>query len=179
MGPLVRGCGILVVLFSLIILYQVVQTAWSLFKDHSVIVTFADEINVHTGLDDAINGVLGSRDFERLFGNGQVSISIKKKSAQEPTPEQADEEAPESPQESSIKAPQKPKKVISVTYFIAWLLGLMLLGLIARIGLWTMKTGASMALNGSDQQSELKALLAQILYERSRSEDPIVKDRIG
>ncbi|MCB0336840.1 MAG: hypothetical protein KDD62_11065, partial [Bdellovibrionales bacterium] len=75
--------------------------------------------------------------------------------------------------------PQKPKKVISVTYFIAWLLGLMLLGLIARIGLWTMKTGASMALNGSDQQSELKALLAQILYERSRSEDPIVKDRIG
>lgn len=161
-GLIVRFFGIAVVVFGLVIAYQVVEAAWGLFDDQQLVVRLTDKINEQTNLDVAISSTVMDARVQTIL------TKLAGDSSSEPSKEiMAEGITPKSSAHKQKDRLQNTDETLKVSYFVAWSLTIILLGMIAKIAFWAMTSGAKMCLYGTDHQNELKNLLKQIINEKS------------
>ena len=151
---ILRFIGVGIVFFGIMIAYEVVSHAWELFEDQKRIVEFAATINEHSQVDDWLNHVQTPGMLENQFK--QVSKALEEAGGGGATVTQQVQAQTVTGTQTSVK----------FSYFFAWLLTLMLLGLIAKVGTWIIVTGGKLALYGGEKNQELKKLLKELLAER-------------
>ncbi|HIF50067.1 MAG TPA: hypothetical protein EYQ42_00780 [Thiotrichaceae bacterium] len=129
----VRICGLLLLFIGLWIAIQVFSEALALYKDPTNIERMATAIEAGSNIDKSIDPIQ-----ESLLGEDEVTADA----------------------EENVNANTKINgNGIRLSYFIAWVVDLLLLLLLARIALATIKTGGELALYDEQIKKFAKQLI--------------------
>jgi hypothetical protein len=137
---LVKAAGFVLLVVGLWISLAVIAEAWSLYRDPAQIERFADAIEEGSHLDRAISSVAQDKNTDLEEASAADII----------------ENAQTTPAAASDPAPQ-----FRLTYFVAWLIELMLLMLIGRLALAAVKTGGELVLH----DRHIKRFVRELLRE--------------
>ncbi len=129
LGIVVRMCGLLLLFIGLWIAIQVFSEALALYKDPKNIERMATAIEAGSNIDKSIVPIRDS-----LLGDEETAT------------------------EPAIK-PDHGSHTFRISYFIAWVVDLLLLLLLARIALMAIKTGGELAL----YDAQIKRFARQIV----------------
>jgi hypothetical protein len=130
----VRMCGLLLLFIGLWISIQVFSEALALYKDPANIERMATAIEAGSNIDKSIVPIRDS-----LLGEDEAGIETASK-------------------------PENVAEGFRVSYFIAWVVDLLLLLLLARIAIMAIKTGGELAL----YDAQVKKLARQIVQARKQ-----------
>jgi hypothetical protein len=137
---IVRGFGLVLLLVGMIVALMVITSAWSLYDDPEEIEAFARAIEHGSNLDLTLSRA-------KSAGREQLETGTTDDGS---TPEYADVPRPE----------------FRFSYFVAWLIAILLLMLIGRLSIAAVRTGGELAL----YDVQVKKLARALLQERARSE---------
>lgn len=129
LGIVVRMCGLLLLFIGLWIAIQVFSEALALYKDPTNIERMATAIEAGSNIDKSIVPIRDS-----LLEGEEIET------------------------ETAIK-PDSDAHAFRISYFIAWVVDLLLLMLLARIAIMAIKTGGELAL----YDAQIKRLARQIV----------------
>ena len=180
----VRLTGLGVLIVGLITSFHVVKRAWLLLDEPQTIENFADEVERQSHINAAIARMPPLNDILNPLGpqSSPAFIPLPPGSKLPTTKEELDTmtnainalptpgaQSPTVPNALS-NPPKSPKKeaAFNGAFFAAWLLQLMVLGLIARIGLWAVVEGGKLAVARTDQEQMLQRIFRELIRE-SRS----------
>ncbi|MGR8920324.1 MAG: hypothetical protein ACU85V_11945 [Gammaproteobacteria bacterium] len=121
LGLAVRGCGLVLLLVGFVVALMVIINAWSLYNDPARIESFARAVEHGSGLDLTLS-----------------SAAAAARAELEPVAPDAGATA------ASTRAERDPE--LRFSYFVAWLIALLLLLLIGRLAIAAVKTGGELAL---------------------------------
>ena len=157
---MLRVLGVVILLTGLYGAYQVVERAWMLFEKQETVVKFAEEIEKHAHL----NAFLGQM-------NVLVDFVNKAKSAIPDNQNQAFGKSTYPSTPPAAAAATAPVPALNASYLMAWILTLVLLGLIGRISFWAITAGGKLALFSLDHDEQLRGILRQLIQEvRAKSQ---------
>lgn len=131
LSVVVRLCGLLLLFIGLWIAIQVFNEALALYKDPANIERMASAIEAGSNIDKSIAPIR-----ESILGNDESDIEVKNKAN-----------------------PKSNTESFRVSYFIAWVVDLLLLLLLARIAIMAIKTGGELAL----YDTQIKRFAKQII----------------
>lgn len=132
----VRICGVLLLFVGLWLSIQVFSEALSLYKNPGNILRMATAIEAGSNIDKSFRPTHDS-----LLGQNEISVKHK----------------------SSLKIKTDNFRI---SYFIAWVIDLLLLLLLARISITAIKTGGELAL----YDAQIKRLARQIVQAKRKQE---------
>ena len=144
MAIIVRVIGLFLLLAGLWVAIQVMLEALELYQKPQKIERFAIAIEQGSNIDKSL-------------------VSLRQSVIQESADEDADTITPSEPQ---AKAYQSPGNV-RVSYFLAWVIVILLLLLIARISLTAIKTGGELVL----YDMQIKQFAKMLVRESSKARD--------
>ncbi len=150
---LLRFLGAAILLAGLYGGYQVVERAWLLFEKQDTIVRFAEEIDKHAHL----NGFVAQLGVVVDFVN-------KAKNALPENPPADGGPIPPPPTRTAAYA-GSPAEPVNASYFVAWILTIVLLGLIARISMWAITAGGKLALFSINSDHQLRLVIRELIQE--------------
>ncbi len=130
MSIIVRFCGLMLLFVGLWIAIQVFNEALALYKDPANIERMATAIEAGSNIDKSIAPIRDS-----ILGD-DTSVA-----------------------EAALKAKNNTDGLFRVSYFIAWVVDLLLLLLLARISIMAIKTGGELAL----YDAQIKRFARQIV----------------
>ena len=134
----VRGCGFVVLFVGLWVTLKVVHEALTLYADPSRIEVLADFMERSSNLDKNMLSVQQLRGSE-----APPSFDLPPGNVDPASQTASDYEA----HNDQLAAPDLPPRTsLRLTYFVAWIVELLLLLLVARIGLAAIKTGGELVL---------------------------------
>lgn len=131
LSVVVRLCGLMLLFIGLWIAIQVFNEALALYKDPTNIERMATAIEAGSNIDKSIAPIRDS-----ILGNEEAGIEVDNKSK-----------------------PENKTESFRVSYFIAWVIDLLLLLLLARIAIMAIKTGGELAL----YDTQIKRFAKQIV----------------
>lgn len=145
------GLAILVVGFSIAI--QLVTTVWGLFSDQSLIQELTSQVEQHSHLNSVIERLVKPFAPE-VFGTETVD-----------------------PGQASIDSETLPSSQIqslNISYFVAWILAVLLLGLVGHVAALTLSTGARLLHAGKPSpptttKEDMKEIIQQLAEEIARN----------
>lgn len=155
---IVRAIGLVLLLFGLWLTLEVLNEAWQLYHEPERIERFAKAIEEGSNIDRSI-----------------APLQIE-------TPDQADTDstAPSAGefnvygQEEDAAAqsgtPEQPQYRLSLSYYIAWVIALLLLLLLARIALGVVRTGGELVLYETQMKRFARELVRETVRGRDRKE---------
>lgn len=135
-----RGFGMLLMVFGLVVALTVIVSAWSLYHDPSNIDGFARAVERGSHIDKAVRGA--ASDARR-----QLDLGVRPDAARLP----GDSPAPGA-------APQD----VSVAYFVAWLLAILLLFLLGTLAMAAVRTGGELVLYDAKVKKLARAIIDEI-----------------
>ncbi|MGB1799838.1 MAG: hypothetical protein ACPHLK_03295 [Gammaproteobacteria bacterium] len=131
LSVVVRLCGLILLFIGLWIAIQVFNEALALYKDPSNIERMASAIEAGSNIDKSIAPI-----HESILGEDEVSSDV----------------------ETTVKVKENTEG-FRISYFIAWIVDLLLLLLLARISFMAIKTGGELAL----YDAQIKKFARQLL----------------
>ena len=134
----VRGFGLVLLLVGIIVALMVITSAWSLYDDPEKIESFARAIERGSNLDLSLSSA-------KTAGRGQLEPSAVDGG---PIPEET----------------VAPQPEFRFSYFIAWLIAILLLMMIGRLSITAVRTGGELAL----YDVQVRKLARALLEERAR-----------
>lgn len=137
MNTLVRGIGLVVLVLGLVLALITIREAWLLYHQPARVERFAVAIETGSNIDHSLSSLRESVAADAPAGN--------------------DEPAAATPGSEAAAAPDN----IRVSYFLAWVIVLLLLLLLARIALSAIKTGGELAL----YDTHIRQFARQLLKE--------------
>ncbi|MFN8390074.1 MAG: hypothetical protein U0136_07265 [Bdellovibrionota bacterium] len=152
-GTFIRLLGVCVLVLGLYSAWRVVERAWLLMEKPDAIATFSNEIEKQTHLNAFVGQMKIVVDFVNRAKNALPAVS-------EPAPPPQKPSAGSTPSEVDVVAAP-----LNASYFSAWIIYIVLLGLIARISLWAVGEGARLAVYQGEGNAQLKAVLQELLRE--------------
>lgn len=135
---IVRGCGLLVLLVGLAVLLKVVKEALILYEDPTRIEILAARIESAANLDVNLSPAGPRLDAPGQDAPAQNAPALPQARSGDTGPGAAPPPAP--------PARRVARPGLRLSYFVAWIIELLLLLLIARIGLAAIKTGGELVL---------------------------------
>jgi hypothetical protein len=156
-GPqtaLIRFLGIAIIAGGLFSAVQVVEKAWSLLDKPDSITALAEEIESQAHLNAFVNQLSVVVDFMNKAKAALPQLQPPQGQAPAPAAE---------PQSAAVVAAP-----INASFFAAWIIVVVLLGLIAKISLWAVTSGVQLATYGGDSERQLKMVLRELLQEVRR-----------
>lgn len=166
---LVQVAGLIVLVGGLFSAAQVVSRGWALLEKPATIVPFAEEIERQTHLNQFVGQFNLMFEFFRRANSALppgVPLPAKGDSIYDPVPYPT-KGAPAQqtlPTDSATAAPREP----NASYFVAWIITIILLGLIARISLWAVTEGGKLVLFSGNQDRQLKRVIRELAAEIRR-----------
>ena len=156
---IIRFIGLAVMLSGLITAYQVVSKAWLLLEHPENLNSFAEQIEKASHM----NSFVGKIDLllQDLTSHGKRSLPIVMDSNHGTSPRFVQPSASESGEQKAMNA----------SYFAAWGLVLLLLGLIARVSFWAISEGGKLALYTSYQDRQTEKFLKSLVQELRLKQD--------
>lgn len=156
----IRIVGLAVLLGGAVIAFQVVQAAWELFENQSRVVLLSQQVEEATNINRIANEFV---DIAKLIKFVNPSAL---QNASEDIP--ADISGSSQIANSKSSPPDTNQDLrLNLTYFVAWIIVFLLLGLIARVAYWFISAGGRVALYGSDQGHQLTKALKHVLLEKN------------
>lgn len=134
LGIIVRLLGLVILVIGLTVALKVIIEAWELYKEPQNIERFATAIEQGSGLDSLIN------NFAQKSSN--------------PDPDVAN---------SELKRPT-PQQSLRLTYFVAWIIVVLLLMVIGGLGMSAIRTGGQLAL----YDLQVKRFAREVLNEAKK-----------
>ncbi len=144
----VRAIGLILLLFGLWLSLEVLNEAWQLYHEPQRIERFAEAIEQGSNIDRNI-APLQLELPDRPGGEGNELDPYGR----------GDQRAPET-------AAAEPQYRLSLAYYIAWVIALLLLLLLARIALGVVRTGGELVL----YETQMKRFARELVRETVREE---------
>jgi hypothetical protein len=141
----VRCFGLVLMVVGLIVALTVIASAWSLYRSPTHIENFAQAVEQGSHLDLTLANA-SQRGQQQLETSDRAGIS--------PLPHAADASAATAPPAS-----------FRFSYFMAWLIALLLLLLVGRLAIAAVRTGGELAL----YDVQVKKLARALIEERART----------
>ena len=165
LSVIVQIVGIAVLICGLIGAYQVVWKAWSLLDNPTSIVPFAEEIEKETQL----NRYLGQFNimvefFEKANRALPAQAAPSPASVYDPVPYPT-KVPPNSAKPAPDAAPPSGPFAPNASYFVAWTITIIILGLIARIALRAVAEGGKLVVIATNQDQQLKRVIKELATE--------------
>lgn len=135
LGIIVRLLGLVVLVIGLTVALKVIIEVWDLYKDPHNIERFATAIEQGSGLDSLIN------NFSKQTNNSDTENTIS---------------------QTEIRVQQQSS--LRLTYFVAWIIVILLLMVIGGIGMSAIRTGGQLAL----YDLQVKRFARQVLNEAQK-----------
>ncbi|BBM82317.1 hypothetical protein [Candidatus Uabimicrobium amorphum] len=137
-----KTLGIVMVIIGVVFLFSVTKQIWELFENPAAVKNFSQRFEEESGIDKFINSMI----------NASFSKFDEIKDAM-----------PQNQQNPNNKPQNKPVDVqpLHISYFAAWFFKIILLSVIARIALWMIREGSTLA----RKERETRALIAGIARE--------------
>ncbi|MCC6707035.1 MAG: hypothetical protein IT492_05645 [Gammaproteobacteria bacterium] len=140
----VRSFGLVLMVVGLIVALTVIFSAWSLYRSPTHIESFAQAVEQGSHLDLTLS---------RATQNGQQQLDTSDRAGLAPPARTAD-------------TPDKtPPASFRFSYFMAWLIAILLLLLVGRLAIAAVRTGGELAL----YDVQVKKLARALLEERTRT----------
>jgi hypothetical protein len=139
LGFIVRVLGLLILVIGLTVALKVIIEAWGLYKQPQNIERFASAIEKGSGLDSLINNITKPNDSSVSSLNETINNSPK------PT----------------------EKLNLRLTYFVAWILAILLLLVIGGLAMSAIKTGGQLAL----YDLQVKRFAREVLNEAKKTKN--------
>ena len=140
----VRGFGLMLLVVGLIVALTVIVSAWSLYLSPTHIERFAQAVEQGSHLDLTLSHVTQ---------RGQQQLDSSDRAGTSP--------APRAPTSASLAT----QPGFRFSYFMAWLLAILLLLLIGRLAIAAVRTGGELAL----YDVQVKKLARALIHERART----------
>lgn len=144
----VRACGLIVLLAGLWMVLKAVHEALVLYEDPSRIEILADHMERATNLDRSI-------------------LSLQPKRGGKTAARPPAEAKPAGADPRPVTGTTPPRTGLRLSYFIAWIVELLLLLLIARVGLAALKTGGELVLHEAKKSEPEKDTVPYPAPQRS------------
>lgn len=153
---IVRAIGLVLLLFGLWLALEVLHEAWQLYHEPARIERFAEAIEQGSNIDRSIAPLqiesLGEGpDADGAGGNDLNAYGRQTGDTRTRQPETAEE----------------PQYRLRLSYYIAWVIALMLLLLLARISLAAVRTGGELVLYETQMKRFARELVKDTLRERN------------
>ena len=162
---LVQLAGVIVLVGGLFSASQVVSYGWGLLEKPATIVPFAEEIERQTQLNRFVGQFNLMFEFFRKANNA-IPSGAPPASVYDPVPYPSKQ--PPAKQEPLADPVNTTPVAPNVSYFIAWIITIVLLGLIARISLWAVAEGGKLVLFTGNQDRQLKRVIGELAAEIRR-----------
>jgi hypothetical protein len=137
---LVRGAGLVLLVVGLIVALAVIVSAWSLYLSPSHIERFAQAVEQGSHLDLTLS---------RATQRGQQQLDSSDRAGVSP--------APRAPNNVAMTA----QPGFRFSYFVAWLIAILLLLLVGRLAIAAVRTGGELALYDVQVKKLARALIAE------------------
>jgi hypothetical protein len=139
LGFVVRLLGLVILVIGLTVALKVIIETWELYKQPQNIERFASSIEQGSGLDSLINNIANPN-------NGSINTLNE-----------------------SSNRPPKPSEQhnLRLTYFVAWILVILLLLVIGGLAMSAIKTGGQLAL----YDLQVKRFAREVLEEAKKNHD--------
>ncbi len=137
LGFIVRLMGLVMLVIGLAVAIKVIVEAWDLYQEPQNIERFADAIEQGSGLDSLLNN----------FTTKPSSTELTETETETATAGQPDS--------------------LRLTYFIAWIIAVLLLMVIGGLGMSAIKTGGQLAL----YDLQVKRFAREVLSEAKKHQD--------
>lgn len=148
----VRAIGLVLLLFGLWLALEVLHEAWQLYHEPGRIERLAHAIEQGSNIDRSI-----------------APLQIDKQTEDDAVPRSDlnsyDRQAEPAPSKQT-EAEADPQYRLRLSYYIAWVIALLLLLLIARIALGAVKTGGELVLYETQMKRFARELVKETLQER-------------
>ncbi len=131
----VRGFGLVLLLVGMIVALMVITSAWSLYDDPEKIESFARAIERGSNLD--------------------LSLSSAKTTGRRQSDSSSVDGGP------TLEKTVAPRPEFQFSYFIAWLIAILLLMMIGRLSITAVRTGGELALYDVQVQKLARAMLEE------------------
>ena len=153
----VRGLGLILLVIGFVVALMVIHSAWTLLDDPQSIEPFAAAVERGSNLDLTLSSAAASarRDLE------SPAATL--------TPDGADPASPGANTVNNASTPNSqaaPPPGLRFSYFVAWLISILLLLLIGRLAIAAIRTGGELAL----YDVKVGKLARALLRERTRAE---------
>lgn len=136
LGIIVRLLGLVILVIGLTVALKVIIEAWELYKEPQNIERFATAIEQGSGLDSLIN------NFAKKSESSGSEVT-----------------------NSQLKSPtQSPQQSLRLTYFVAWIIVVLLLMVIGGLGMSAIRTGGQLAL----YDLQVKRFAREVLNEAKK-----------
>lgn len=136
---IVRVTGLILLGVGFIVALMTIASAWSLYENPARIEVFAREIERGSNLDLTLSGAVSA-------GRRQVDADVR-----------------DDPELGSVVPAQKPSTSFRFSYFVAWMIAILLLLLIGRLAIGAVRTGGELALYDVKVGKLARALLDERL----------------
>lgn len=148
----VRAIGLILLLFGLWLALEVLNEAWQLYHEPQRIERFAEAIEQGSNIDRSIAPL----QLELPDRPGDQGDELDRYGRDDAP---AAQRAPES-------AATEPQYRLSLAYYVAWVIALLLLLLLARIALGVVRTGGELVL----YETQMKRFARELVRETVREE---------
>lgn len=151
MAFIVRALGLVLLLFGLWLALAVLHEAWQLYHEPDRIERFANAIEKGSNIDRSIAPLqLGEPDTRTGTGAADPGAYSNRTA----------------PAEARTEAGDEPQYRLRLSYYIAWIIALLLLLLVARIALGVVRTGGELVL----YETQMKRFARELVRETVREE---------
>ncbi len=148
----VRCFGLALMVVGLIVSLTVIVSAWSLYRSPTHIERFAQAVEQGSHLDLTLS---------RATQSGQQQLDTSDTAGMSPLPRAADAQAPAVTPPASFR----------FSYFMAWLIAILLLLLVGRLAIAAVRTGGELAL----YDVEVKKFARALIKEQARAAADLTK----
>lgn len=153
MGFVVRAIGMLLLLFGLWLSLEVLNEAWQLYNDPTRIERFAEAIEKGSNIDRSIAPL-------------QISPAPAEPGDLSTYPDGSPKPASPAPA-ATAETTTNPEYRFRLSYFVGWIVALLLLLLLARIAIGIVRTGGELVL----YDNQFKRFARELVRETSRYHD--------
>jgi len=155
---IVRAIGLVVLILGLWLALEVLHEAWQLYHEPARIERFAEAIEAGSNIDRSIAPL-------------QMNDTGEENTATTPAEPSTDLNAYGQPSEGTQAQTEgtatEPQYRLRLSYYIAWVIALMLLLVLARIALSAMRTGGELVLF----ETQMKRFARELVRETLRGRD--------
>lgn len=150
---IISSIGLVILLVGFSIAIQLVTTVWGLFSDQSLIQDLTSQVEQHSHLNSVIERLVKPFAPE-VFGTDDLS--------------------PGQTSDNSEMVPSAQIQSLNISYFAAWILAVLLLGLVGHVAALTLSTGAKLLHAGKPStptttKEDMKEIIQQLAEEIARN----------
>lgn len=154
---IVRAIGLALLVFGLWLALEVLHEAWQLYHEPTRIERFAEAIEEGSNIDRSISPLqLEQSDQDAASGDTNVPQNELNAYGRQTEGERSRAEEPATAQQYRLR----------LSYYVAWVIALMLLLLLARISLSAIRTGGELVLYETQMKRFARELVKETLRER-------------